>query len=91
MPLVLAGIALLAPRITVAALYFFTHWFTSVFSTVWWLVLGFALLPTSLLWYSVVCNWFDGAWGIIPVVGMIISLVIDLVSARRGRALEAAA
>jgi uncharacterized membrane protein len=90
MPLVLLGFALLAPRLLVALLYFLTNWFTGVFANGWWLLAGAIFLPTSVLWYSVVYQWFGGQWGIIPVVGMIISLVIDLAPARKRRALETA-
>lgn len=91
MPFVMLGFALLVPRVVVGLLYFFTYWFSGVFSSGWWLVAGVLFLPTSLLWYSVVYHWFGGSWDIIPVVGMIISLVIDVLPARKGRAMELAA
>ena len=91
MPLLGILFALLLPRITVLVLYFFTAWFNGVFATVLWPVLGFIFLPTTLLWYSAVQKWFSGEWGIIPVIGMIVAVVVDLAPARKRRAIEQAA
>ena len=70
--------ALLTPRLVVAALWLFTTWFNGLFTSPLWLILGFLVLPTSLLWYSVVQHWFGGVWSTGPVVGIIVALVIDL-------------
>ena len=91
MPLLGILFALLLPRITILVLYFFSTWFNGVFATVLWPVLGFIFLPTTLLWYSAVQKWFGGEWGIIPVIGMIVAVVVDLAPARKRRAIEQAA
>lgn len=91
MPLLIVLFGLLVPRAVVALLYFFTDWFQSMFSNLLWPVLGFLFLPTTLLWYSVVQHWFGGQWGIIPVLGIVIALVVDIAPARKRRAIEAAA
>ena len=88
MPLLIIILGLLIPRITIALLYFFTNWFQGIFHGLLVPIFGFILLPTTLLWYSAVQNWFQGEWGSIPVIGMIIALIIDLFPARRRRALE---
>lgn len=90
MPLLVIILALLVPRITIALLYLFTEWFEGAFSTLLWPILGFIFLPATLLWYSAVQNWFNGEWGIVPVAGMIIALIIDLFPTRKRRAVATA-
>jgi len=77
-PCLLAALALLTPRLAVAFLWFLTNWFVGLFPSVLWPILGFVFLPTTLLWYSVVQNWFGGAWTLWPVVGLVVALAIDL-------------
>ena len=84
MPCVLALLALVAPRLVVFLLWFFTNWFSGIFNTWLWPVLGFFFLPTTLLWYSAVHHWFGGQWTLWPIVGLVIALAID-VSPARGR------
>jgi hypothetical protein len=88
MPLLVIILALLIPRITIALLYLFSNWFQGIFSTVLFPILGFIFLPTTLLWYSAVQNWFHGEWGIVSVAGIIIALIIDVFPARKRRAIE---
>jgi hypothetical protein len=85
MPCVLAALALLTPRLAVALLWFFSHWFDGLFSSLLWPVVGFVFLPTTLLWYSAVHHWFGGAWTLWPVVGLVVALVIDLSPVRAHR------
>jgi hypothetical protein len=84
MPCLFALLALLAPRLVVCLLWFFTTWFRGMFSSLLWPILGFIFLPTTLLWYSVVQRWFGGQWTLWPVVGLVIALAID-VSPASGR------
>jgi hypothetical protein len=91
MPLLVVIVALLIPRVTIALLYLLTNWFQGVFSNVLIPILGFIFLPTTLLWYSAVQNWFHGEWSIIPIVGAIVALIIDISPARKRRAVEQAA
>jgi hypothetical protein len=77
MPCLLAFIALLAPRVVIVLLWFFSDWFVGMFATPLWPILGFLFLPTTLLWYSAIQHWWAGVWGLWPVVGLIIALVID--------------
>jgi hypothetical protein len=84
MPCLLAVVALIAPRLTIVVLWFFTAWFRGLFDTLLWPILGFIFLPTSLLWYSVVQHWFGGQWTLWPIVGLVIALMLD-VSPARGR------
>jgi hypothetical protein len=87
MPCLLALLALAAPRLVVALLWFFTGWFRGLFPSALWPILGFFFLPTTLLWYTAVQHWFGGQWTLGPVVGLVIALLIDLspASGRRKR------
>jgi hypothetical protein len=78
MPCLVALIALFAPRVLVAVLWFFTPWFSGMFDTLMWPILGVIFAPTSLLWFSAVQHWFGGVWSLWPVVGMVIAVLIDL-------------
>jgi len=78
MPCLFAAIALIAPRLLMAYLWFFTHWFYGVFDSVLWPILGFIFAPTSLLWFTVVHNAWNGEWGTLQIVGMVIAVMIDL-------------
>jgi hypothetical protein len=85
MPLLILLFGVLVPRLTIVALWLLTNWFQGMFTT--WLMpaLGFIFLPTSLLWYSVVVNWFRGEWGIIPIAGMIVAILLDVAPLRPRR------
>jgi hypothetical protein len=78
MPCLAVVLALMMPRFLIAILWFFTGWFRGVFDTMLWPVLGFFFLPTTLLWYSAVQQWFGGEWTFWPVAGIVIALMIDL-------------
>ena len=88
MPLLIIILALLIPRVTIALLWLLTNWFQGLFNTALWPVLGFIFLPTTLLWFSAVQRWFNGEWGIIPVAGIVVALIIDVFPARKRRAIE---
>ena len=78
-------LAAMVPRLTIVVLWFFTTWFNGLFSSLLWPILGFIFLPTSLLWYTVVLNWFGGVWSTVPIIGMVIALLLDISPAyRRG-------
>ena len=78
MPCLLTLLALAAPRLVVALLWFFTGWFSGLFNSLLWPVLGFIFLPTTLFWYSAVQHWFGGQWSLWPIVGIVIALMIDI-------------
>jgi hypothetical protein len=90
MPCLLVLLALMAPRIVILLLWFFTNWFVGLFDSLLWPILGFLFLPTTLLWYSAVHHWFGGAWTLWPIVGIVIALLID-VSPASGRRRHASA
>lgn len=78
MPCLGVLIALLTPRFMILILWLFTGWFRGIFDTAIWPVIGFIFLPTTLLWYTAVQNWWQGEWGMIQVVGLVIALMIDV-------------
>ncbi|HJU73953.1 MAG TPA: hypothetical protein VJ717_09410 [Gemmatimonadaceae bacterium] len=81
MPCFVAVIALIAPRIVILALYFFTNWFVGMFDSLVWPILGFIFAPTSLLWYTAVQHFFGGVWTLWAVVGMVVAALLDLAPA----------
>jgi hypothetical protein len=84
---VLLVVALIAPRVVVVILWFFTRWFDGLFNTLLWPILGFIFLPTTLIWYSIVERWFGGVWSLWPIVGLVVALAVDVSGHRsyRGR------
>ncbi|HET7604177.1 MAG TPA: hypothetical protein VFK36_14225 [Gemmatimonadales bacterium] len=88
MPCLLALLALAVPRVVILLLWFLTNWFQGVFSSILWPILGFIFLPTTLLWYTAVQHWFGGHWGLWPVIGIVIALLIDISPARGRRVSE---
>ena len=86
MPCLLTVLALFAPRLVMALLFFFTDWFRGIFDSLLWLILGFIFLPTTLLWYTAVQHWFGGQWTLWPIVGIVIALSIDISPAGSYRA-----
>jgi hypothetical protein len=78
MPCLAAVFALVAPRLFIVVLWFFTTWFRGVFDSLLWPVLGLIFLPTTLLWYTAVHHWFGGQWSLWPILGLIIALLIDI-------------
>ena len=85
MPIVLALLALFVPRLTILVLWLLTSWFEGVFRTVLWPVLGFIFMPLTMLWYSAVQNWNKGQWDVLPIVGLVIAIVLDLAPSRLWR------
>jgi hypothetical protein len=87
MPCLIALFALATPRLVIALLWFFTGWFRGLFDTLLWPILGFIFLPTTFLWYTAVQRWFGGEWTLWPVVGLVLTLLIDLspASGKRSR------
>ena len=82
MPYLFVAFTLLAPRVVVALVWVFTHWFEGMFSSLLWLMAGFIVLPTTVLWYTAVQHWFGGHWTLWPLVGIIAALAIDLAPIR---------
>lgn len=84
----LALLAFFFPRVVVVLLWIFSEWFTGVFDTVLWPILGFIFLPTILLWYTAVQHWYGGEWSFIPIAGIVLALIIDVSPAKARRKRE---
>ena len=82
MPCLLAFFALATPRLLILGLWFLTSWFRGLFDFVLWPILGFLFAPTTLLWYSIVQNWYGGRWGTWQIVGVVVALMLDGVFTR---------
>ena len=82
MPCLLVAVALVVPRVLLVALWLFTQWFDGLFDTLLWPVLGFIFLPTTLFWYTAVQHWYGGEWSVVPVIGIVPALMIDLSPAK---------
>jgi len=78
MPCLLALLALFVPRVVIVLVWFFSNWLHTAFDTLLWPILGFVFAPTTLLWYSVVVNVYNGVWSTVPIVGMVIAVLIDV-------------
>lgn len=78
MPCLLAVLAFFAPRVVIVLLWLFTTWFSGIFATVLWPILGFFFLPTTLLWYTAVHNWYGGQWGTFQIIVLVVALMIDV-------------
>lgn len=88
MPILLIVLGIFAPRFVIALLWLLSSWFEGVFETRLWPILGFLFLPLTLLWYSVVENWFAGEWGALQIVVLVIAVIADMSTgdgARRSR------
>ncbi len=78
MPCFVALIALAFPRILIVVLWLFTNWFSNVFISGLWLLLGFFFLPVTTLWYSVVINNYGGQWSTSNILLMVLAIAIDM-------------
>jgi hypothetical protein len=77
-------IGLFLPRLVATILYFFSTWFVGVFQTWYWPLLGFIFMPYTMLWYSAVMNWFGGTWGFWQILILIIAIIADFSSGKKG-------
>ena len=77
MPCLLVVFALAFPRLVIAGTWFFSNWFSGVFPTVVWPMLGFFIAPTTLLWYVGVQKWYGGEWTAWPIAGLVMALMLD--------------
>jgi hypothetical protein len=84
MPCLIALLALLTPRLVLVLLWLLTSWFAGMFDNVLWPALGFLLLPTTLLWYSVVYHWWGGAWDVWAIAGLVLAVILDATSSSSG-------
>jgi len=69
-----AGVAAASPRIILFGMWLFTDYIGRAYETWFWPFLGFLLLPSTTIAYSIAANEFGGfqGWGAIVVVGGVI-------------------
>ncbi len=71
-------LAIATPRLVSVYLYFFTGWFTGVFQTKGWPLLGFVFMPRTMLCVSAVNHWWGGHWGLWQYALLAIAIIVDL-------------
>jgi cysteine sulfinate desulfinase/cysteine desulfurase-like protein len=72
-------VAAASPRIILFGMWLFTDYVSSAYETWIWPLLGFFLLPTTTIAYSIAANEFGGfeGWGaVIVVAGVVIDMMI---------------
>ena len=84
MPLLLLLIGVFMPRIVIVVLYFFTSWFADSFNGFIIPLIGFFVMPITVLWYAIVQYFYGGAWSLIPLIGMVLAVGLDLGIIGRG-------
>jgi len=77
MPVLLLIIVLIFPRLGIVLLALLTNWFMTAGIGLLSLILGLIFAPVTLLWYSVVMNFFGGQWGILQIVVLVLALLAD--------------
>lgn len=83
MPCLVVALALLFPRVTIAVLYFFTTFFDRVFDSLLLPLVGFLLLPFTLLAYTWMTKYLQPSQPVFLIV-MIVAVVLDLGSLGSG-------
>lgn len=77
MVIFLGALSLVLPRLIIAILWLFSSWFVGVFATWYWPLAGFICMPHTMLWYSVVMNWFGGEWKFLQIFILILAIMMD--------------
>ena len=77
MPCLLVALILLFPRVALALLYLFTNFFSGVYDTILIPLVGFILLPLTLLAYTYLSKTHHDVDSAFLVI-MILAVVVDL-------------
>ena len=77
MPLLLLALGLLFPRFVIFLLWLLTTWFSQLND---WaiMILGFVLMPYTLLWYAAVLNWYGGIFDFWQSLILLIAVITDI-------------
>ncbi len=67
----------IVPRIMIILLLAATNWFQGVLVSIFGIIFGTIFMPTTLLWFSTVHNWFHGEWGGLQFLGLIVATLND--------------
>jgi hypothetical protein len=89
MPCLLLIFAVFSPRLVLALIAIFTHWFSAAFNTMLWPILGFFFMPyTTLAYMAAMLNnnhSVSGVWLLLLIVAVLIDLGVHHRSAVRKR------
>lgn len=80
MGIIFLFLGIITPRFTIALLWLMSGWFEGVFDTRLLPIIGFFILPITLLWYSAVINWFQGEWTPLNIGILVLAVISDLSS-----------
>ncbi len=78
MPCLLAILAVAFPRIAIILLWLFTNFFTGVYHGIIIPVLGFLVLPLTLIVYTYILKFYPGRLTAGELVAIFIAIIIDL-------------
>lgn len=78
MPCLLAGLAFFFPRLVILILAIFSTWIGSAYSTWFWPVIGFFLMPYTTLSYALAMNNNNGSVNGLYLVLVVIAVLFDL-------------
>jgi hypothetical protein len=77
MPLLLLVLGLAFPRLVIFLLWLLTNWFSRLND--WAIaILGFVLMPYTLLWYTAVLNWYGGIFDFWQSLILLVAVVTDI-------------
>jgi hypothetical protein len=77
MPCLILTVGLIVPRVLSLALYL-TGWYEGVFDSIFWPIVGFIFMPTTLIAYGFVFRYMGGDWGPLEIGLLIIGILIDI-------------
>src|SRR5205814_707093 len=75
MPIILIIGLLISPRLIAVLLAFLTTWFNNIGLP--WVILGIIIAPVTLIWVSIVMNYFGGQWGVLQILVLVLALMAD--------------
>lgn len=75
MPILLILGLLISPRLIAVLLALLTTWFANI--ALLWVIIGILIAPITLIWVSIVMNYFGGQWGILQILVLVLTLMSD--------------
>ena len=84
MPVLLLLLGYFFPRLLIVVLYFFTGWFSDAFDGFIIPLIGFFVMPLSVLAYAIVQGFYGGVWSAVPILIMVLAVALDLGLVGRG-------
>ena len=78
MPCFIVLLSLGFPRLMLVLLWLFSDWFDAAYDGLLFPVLGLLFAPLTCIWYAIVLGFYGGDWTLVPIVGMVIAVGLDL-------------